>query len=71
LAHADGSLAQNNMSAILAGISGLFCLLVLGIVAVLFFRPDTRKALDRLSFRLLVYAMIAEYVPSPSFPELR
>jgi hypothetical protein len=68
-AHADGNLAQNNMSAVLAGVSGLFCLLVLGIVAVLNSRPDTRKALDRLSFRLLVYAMIAEYVPLPSSSE--
>jgi hypothetical protein len=50
------------MSAILAGISGLFCLAVLGLVAMLFRRPETRKALDRLSFRLLVYALIAEYV---------
>lgn len=48
------------MSATLAGISGLFCLVVLGIVAVLYSRQETRKALDRLSFRLLVYALVAE-----------
>jgi hypothetical protein len=53
------------MSAILAGISGIFCLMVLGLVAFLYRNPETRKALDRLSFRLLVYALLAEYVPFP------
>ncbi|KAI5858827.1 hypothetical protein BZA05DRAFT_440447 [Tricharina praecox] len=53
-------LMMNNMSATLAGISGLFCLVVLGIVAVLYSRQETRKALDRLSFRLLVYALVAD-----------
>jgi hypothetical protein len=50
------------MSAILAGISGIFCLMVLGLVAFFYRKPETRKALDRLSFRLLVYALLSEYV---------
>jgi len=48
------------MSAILAGISLIFCLAVLVVVAVLFSDPLSRKALDRLSFRLLTYALISK-----------
>ena len=52
--------AQNSMSAILAGISGGFCLIVLGIIAYLSRIEECRKAMDRLSFRLLIYALISE-----------
>lgn len=55
---------MNNMSAILAGISLIFCLAVLVVVAVLFSDPLSRKALDRLSFRLLTYALISNCVYS-------
>ncbi|CAZ79318.1 unnamed protein product [Tuber melanosporum] len=57
-------LLMNNMSAILAGISLLFCLAVLVVVAVLFTDPHSRKALDRLSFRLLTYALISNCIYS-------
>ncbi|CUS14681.1 unnamed protein product [Tuber aestivum] len=57
-------LLMNNMSAILAGVSLLFCLAVLVVVAVLFSDPLSRKALDRLSFRLLTYALISNCIYS-------
>lgn len=50
------------MSAVLAGVSLMACLLVLGLVAVIYSDRDSRRALDRLSFRLLVYALMAKYV---------
>ena len=49
------------MSAVLAGVSLIICLAVLAGVAVLFADPQARKCLDRLSFRLLVYALISKY----------
>lgn len=48
------------MSAVLAGVSLMFCLPVLGLVAVIYSDRESRKRLDRLSFRLLVYALIAK-----------
>lgn len=51
---------KNNMSAVLAGVSLTACLLVLGLVAVIYSDRDSRRALDRLSFRLLVYALMAK-----------
>lgn len=48
------------MSAVLAGVSLMACLLVLGLVAVIYSNRDSRRALDRLSFRLLVYALMAK-----------
>ncbi|PWW71966.1 hypothetical protein C7212DRAFT_360412 [Tuber magnatum] len=61
---AERILLMNNMSAILAGVSLMFCLAVLVVVAVLFSDPLSRKALDRLSFRLLIYALISNCIYS-------
>ncbi|KAL0636489.1 hypothetical protein Q9L58_004539 [Maublancomyces gigas] len=61
----DRILLMNNMSAVLAGVSLMACLLVLGLVAVIYSDRDSRRALDRLSFRLLVYALMAN---SGAFP---
>lgn len=61
----SNSAHQNDMSAILAGISALVSLVVLVIIAILYTKPESRRALDRLSFRLLVYALIAEYATPP------
>ncbi|RPA97977.1 hypothetical protein L873DRAFT_1828809 [Choiromyces venosus 120613-1] len=60
----DRILLMNNMSAILAGIAFILCFAVLAIIAVLFSDPLSRKALDRLSFRLLTYALISNCIYS-------
>ncbi|RPB09523.1 hypothetical protein P167DRAFT_492273, partial [Morchella conica CCBAS932] len=57
-------LAMNNMSAILAGVSLLLCLIVLGIVGLIYSNRESRKSLDRLSFRLLMYALLSNCVYS-------
>ncbi|KAK6533985.1 hypothetical protein TWF281_005326 [Arthrobotrys megalospora] len=50
---------MNDMSAILAGISLLLCLLVLGFIVVLYLNLESRKCLDRVSFRLICYSLIS------------
>ncbi|KAJ6261492.1 hypothetical protein Dda_4162 [Drechslerella dactyloides] len=50
---------MNDMSAILAGISLLFCLMLLGFILMLFLNVHARKCLDRVSFRLICYSLIS------------
>ncbi|KAK6517082.1 hypothetical protein TWF506_006960 [Arthrobotrys conoides] len=50
---------MNDMSAILAGISLLLCLSLLGFILVLYLNPESRKCLDRVSFRLICYSLIS------------
>ncbi|KAK6509799.1 hypothetical protein TWF481_004528 [Arthrobotrys musiformis] len=50
---------MNDMSAVLAGISLLLCLLLLGFIFILYLNPESRKCLDRVSFRLICYSLIS------------
>ncbi|EWC47423.1 hypothetical protein DRE_00391 [Drechslerella stenobrocha 248] len=50
---------MNDMSAVLAGVSLLFCMVVLGFIGILFLNSEARKCLDRVSFRLIVYSLIS------------
>ncbi|EPS39939.1 hypothetical protein H072_6360 [Dactylellina haptotyla CBS 200.50] len=50
---------MNDMSAILAGISLLFCGVLLGFITILYLNKEARKSLDRVSFRLIVYSLIS------------
>ncbi|KAF3920303.1 hypothetical protein AA313_de0209600 [Arthrobotrys entomopaga] len=50
---------MNDMSAILAGVSLFLCLVSLGFITVLYLNKEARKALDRVSFRLIVYSLIS------------
>ncbi|KAK6354657.1 hypothetical protein TWF696_003797 [Orbilia brochopaga] len=50
---------MNDMSAILAGVSLLFCLVLLGFIGMLFLNSHARKCLDRVSFRLICYSLIS------------
>ncbi|KAK6333800.1 hypothetical protein TWF730_003983 [Orbilia blumenaviensis] len=50
---------MNDMSAILAGVSLLLCLLLLGFILVLYLNPESKKCLDRVSFRLICYSLIS------------
>ncbi|KAK6356744.1 hypothetical protein TWF718_001086 [Orbilia javanica] len=50
---------MNDMSAILAGISLLLCLLLLGFIFILYLNPESKKCLDRVSFRLICYSLIS------------
>ncbi|KAF3919060.1 hypothetical protein ABW21_db0202867 [Orbilia brochopaga] len=50
---------MNDMSAILAGVSLLFCLVLLGFISMLFMNSHARKCLDRVSFRLICYSLIS------------
>ena len=47
------------MSAILAGISLLFCMIVLALIGLIARDKAARKCFDRLSFRLIVYSLLS------------
>ncbi|KAJ7150321.1 hypothetical protein C8R46DRAFT_1229887 [Mycena filopes] len=54
----DEALTSAQIWGISAAIGACFCFLVLLLIAALYARPSTRKFLDRVSFRIMVYALM-------------
>jgi hypothetical protein len=54
--------ARNNLWAITSAIGAVLCFIVLLVICVVAIHPRSRTKLDRVSFRIVVYALIAKYV---------